>query len=141
MCGGGHFSISQLKSSIACVYHGSHLSSPFSHPSVPAAPSCGGLTSGSFSPQGYVVCPSEQRFMLLFTFLKKNLTKKIMVFLSSCNSVRYHAELLNYIDVPVLDIHVSLPVLDIHVSVPVLDIHVSVPVLDIHVVYQYWISM
>ena len=55
--------------------------------------------------QGYVVCPSEQRFMLLFTFLKKNLTKKIMVFLSSCNSVRYHAELLNYIDVPVLDIH------------------------------------
>ena len=44
--------------------------------------------------------------MLLFTFLKKNLSKKIMVFLSSCNSVRYHAELLNYIDIPVLDIHV-----------------------------------
>jgi ATP-dependent RNA helicase DDX18/HAS1 len=28
-----------------------------------------------------------------------------MVFFSSCNSVKYHAELLNYIDVPVLDIH------------------------------------
>jgi ATP-dependent RNA helicase DDX18/HAS1 len=56
--------------------------------------------------QGYVVCPSEQRFLLLFTFLKKNLKKKIIVFLSSCNSVKYHAELLNYIDIPVLDLHV-----------------------------------
>ena len=57
--------------------------------------------------QGYVVCPSEERFLLLFTFLKKNLKKKVIVFLSSCNSVKYHAELLNYIDIPVLDLHVS----------------------------------
>jgi superfamily II DNA/RNA helicase len=28
-----------------------------------------------------------------------------MVFFSSCNSVKYHAELLNYIDIPVKDIH------------------------------------
>lgn len=35
--------------------------------------------------QGYVVCPSEKRFLLLFTFLKKNAHKKIMVFFSSCN--------------------------------------------------------
>ena len=28
-----------------------------------------------------------------------------MVFFSSCNSVKYHAELLNYIDIPVSDIH------------------------------------
>lgn len=55
--------------------------------------------------QGYVVCPSDRRFLLLFTFLKKNLKKKIIVFLSSCNSVKYHAELLNYIDIPVLDLH------------------------------------
>src|SRR5271170_7904891 len=57
--------------------------------------------------QGYVVCPSEHRFLLLFTFLKKNLKKKVIVFFSSCNSVKYHSELLNYIDVPVLDLHVS----------------------------------
>jgi ATP-dependent RNA helicase DDX18/HAS1 len=56
--------------------------------------------------QGYVVCPSERRFLLLFTFLKKNLKKKVIVFFSSCNSVKYHSELLNYIDVPVLDLHV-----------------------------------
>jgi ATP-dependent RNA helicase DDX18/HAS1 len=55
--------------------------------------------------QGYVTCPSDKRFMLLFTFLKKNKHKKIMVFLSSCNSVKFHAELLNYIDIPVMDIH------------------------------------
>ena len=28
-----------------------------------------------------------------------------MVFFSSCNSVKYHGELLNYIDIPVKDIH------------------------------------
>lgn len=27
------------------------------------------------------------------------------MFFSSCNSVKYHAELLNYIDIPVKDIH------------------------------------
>ena len=66
--------------------------------------------------QGYVVCGSDQRFLLLYTFLKKNYQKKkIMycvfcdsknrVFFSSCNSVQFHAELLNYIDIPVLCIH------------------------------------
>ncbi|KAI7834936.1 ATP-dependent RNA helicase HAS1 [Kickxella alabastrina] len=55
--------------------------------------------------QGYVVCESDKRFLLLFTFLKRNLKKKVIVFFSSCNSVKYHAELLNYIDVPVLDLH------------------------------------
>lgn len=28
---------------------------------------------------GYVLCPAEQRFMLLYTFLKKNIGKKVMV--------------------------------------------------------------
>ncbi|RQM22858.1 hypothetical protein B5M09_005028 [Aphanomyces astaci] len=53
----------------------------------------------------YVVTPSDKRFLLLFTFLKKNLHKKVMVFFSSCNAVKFYGELLNYIDVPVLDIH------------------------------------
>ncbi|XP_063244275.1 probable ATP-dependent RNA helicase pitchoune [Bacillus rossius redtenbacheri] len=55
--------------------------------------------------QGYVVCPSEKRFLLLFTFLKKNRKKKVMVFFSSCMSVKFHHELLNYIDLPVMSIH------------------------------------
>uniref|UniRef100_A0A6B2KZY3 ATP-dependent RNA helicase n=1 Tax=Arcella intermedia TaxID=1963864 RepID=A0A6B2KZY3_9EUKA len=55
--------------------------------------------------QGYVVCDFEKRFQLLFTFLKKNSKKKIIVFFSSCASVKYHSELLNYIDVSVLSLH------------------------------------
>lgn len=55
--------------------------------------------------QGYVVCDSDKRFLLLFTFLKRNAGKKIIVFMNSCNTVKYHAELLNYIDIPVLDLH------------------------------------
>ena len=124
--------------------------------------------------QGYCVVPADKRFLLLFTFLKKNMGKKVgrpaqasrpplqenkhrerrppthpwlplpapsftisrlpahsplapaptrppacpsrrpspplpspplpsqvMVFFSSCNSVKYHSELLNYIDIPV----------------------------------------
>lgn len=58
--------------------------------------------------QGYVICPSEKRFLLLYTFLKKNKEKKMMVFFSSCMSVKYHHELLNYIDTPVISIHVNL---------------------------------
>ncbi|KAJ3086450.1 ATP-dependent RNA helicase [Quaeritorhiza haematococci] len=55
--------------------------------------------------QGYIVCPPENRFLLLFTFLKKNLKKKIIVFLSNCNSVKFYSELLCYIDIPVLGLH------------------------------------
>ena len=55
--------------------------------------------------QGFVVCPSDKRFLLLFTFLKRNAHKKVMVFFSSCNSVKFHSELLNYIDVACTDIH------------------------------------
>lgn len=55
--------------------------------------------------QGYVICDSDKRFLLLFSFLKRNLKKKVIVFFSSCACVKYHAELLNYIDLPVLDLH------------------------------------
>ncbi|KAJ7956562.1 RNA helicase [Quillaja saponaria] len=55
--------------------------------------------------QGYCIIPSEKRFVLLFTFLKKNLSKKVMVFFSSCNSVKFHGELLRFINVDCLDIH------------------------------------
>jgi ATP-dependent RNA helicase DDX18/HAS1 len=55
--------------------------------------------------QGYVICEADKRFLLLFSFLKRNLKKKVIVFFSSCACVKYHAELLNYIDLPVLDLH------------------------------------
>merc|ERR1712192_185825 len=55
--------------------------------------------------QGYVICPSDKRFLLLFTFLKKSRNKKVMVFFSSCMSVKFHHELLNYIDLACMSIH------------------------------------
>ena len=55
--------------------------------------------------QGYVVVEADKRFLLLFSFLKKMAKKKIIVFFSSCNSVKYYSELLQYIDLPVLDLH------------------------------------
>jgi len=58
--------------------------------------------------QGYVVCEADKRFLLLFSFLRRYAKTKIIVFFSSCASVKYHAELLNFIDIPVLDLHVSL---------------------------------
>jgi ATP-dependent RNA helicase DDX18/HAS1 len=58
--------------------------------------------------QGYVVCDSEVRFKLLFSFLRKHQKKKIIVFFSSCNSVNFYSELLNYIDLPVLALHGKL---------------------------------
>ena len=38
--------------------------------------------------QGYVICDSDKRFLLLFSFLKRNLKKKTIVFFSSCNCVK-----------------------------------------------------
>ncbi|KAL2167360.1 hypothetical protein VTG60DRAFT_1393 [Thermothelomyces hinnuleus] len=55
--------------------------------------------------QGYVVVEADKRFLLLFSFLKKMAKKKIIVFFSSCNSVKYYSELLQYIDLQVLDLH------------------------------------
>ena len=55
--------------------------------------------------QAYVVIQPDKKFLLLFTFLKKNAEKKIMVFFSSCNSVKFHHDLLNYVDVKVMHIH------------------------------------
>jgi len=64
-----------------------------------------GLATVAGLEQGYVVCSAAQRFLLLFTFLKKNLKKKVMVFFSACNSVKFHDDLLNYVDIPCKSIH------------------------------------
>ncbi|CAN6577990.1 unnamed protein product [Malus baccata var. baccata] len=55
--------------------------------------------------QGYCVVPSAKRFLLLYSFLTKNTSKKVMVFFSSCNSVKFHSELLRYVNVDCFDIH------------------------------------
>lgn len=58
--------------------------------------------------QGFVVVDQSQKFILLFSFLKKNKTKKIVVFFSTCKAVRFYSELCNFIDLPVLELHGQL---------------------------------
>ncbi|WVZ60900.1 hypothetical protein U9M48_010860 [Paspalum notatum var. saurae] len=55
--------------------------------------------------QGYCVISSEKRFLVLYALLKKKQNKKIMVFFSSCNSVKFHAELLNFLQIECYGIH------------------------------------
>ncbi|TYJ99046.1 DEAD-box ATP-dependent RNA helicase 51-like [Cucumis melo var. makuwa] len=55
--------------------------------------------------QGYCVVPSAKRFIVLYSFLKRSLSKKVMVFFSSCNSVTFHADLLRHIKIDCMDIH------------------------------------
>ncbi|XP_015926180.1 ATP-dependent RNA helicase DDX18 [Parasteatoda tepidariorum] len=55
--------------------------------------------------QGYILCPAEKRLLLLLTFLKKNKKKKVMVFFSTTQSVKFHFELFNYLELPVNSIH------------------------------------
>jgi ATP-dependent RNA helicase DDX18/HAS1 len=57
--------------------------------------------------QGQVVCDSDRKFLLFLTFLRKDMKRKVIVLLSNCNSVEYHAELFKY-DIPILSLHASL---------------------------------
>ncbi len=53
----------------------------------------------------FVTCPEYLRFRFLYTFLKKNLHKKVMIFFSTSTSARFHAELLKRLRVSVLTMH------------------------------------
>lgn len=57
--------------------------------------------------QGFVVVRAADKFRLLLTFLRKQQPrhKKMMVFFSSCNAVKFYSDLLNFIDISVMDIH------------------------------------
>lgn len=58
--------------------------------------------------QGYVVLEQEMKFRILFSFLKRNRSKKIVVFFSTCKAVRFYSELCNFIDLPALELHGQL---------------------------------
>ena len=54
--------------------------------------------------QGYIVVEPNLKFIFLYTFLKKNNSKKIMIFFNSCSEVEFYSLLLNYIGISVLSI-------------------------------------
>ena len=53
----------------------------------------------------FVTCPESLRFKFLYTFLKKNLDKKIMIFFSTTNSAKFHSKLLNHFHITTLLMH------------------------------------
>ena len=55
--------------------------------------------------QGCVVVPYANPFIILYSFVKKHLPKKVMVFFSSCNSVKFHVDILNLIHLNCWSIH------------------------------------
>ncbi|KAJ6234512.1 atp-dependent RNA helicase ddx18 [Anaeramoeba flamelloides] len=55
--------------------------------------------------QGFIVCPQEKKFLILLTFLRRHKRRKIIVFFSTVNSVKYHYELLQYIDHDTMFLH------------------------------------
>ena len=57
------------------------------------------------SPALYMVCPSDKRLLFLFSFLRVNQGKKIVILLSSCLSAQYHYNLFDYKDIPCCCIH------------------------------------
>ena len=54
--------------------------------------------------QGYIKITADKKFLFLFTFIKKNPNKKIIIFFSTCKEVEFFSTLLNYVDCPVLSL-------------------------------------
>jgi hypothetical protein len=53
----------------------------------------------------FVKCPEAIRFHFLYTFLKKNADKKIIVYFSTTQSAKYHSKLLEHFHIPTLCMH------------------------------------
>jgi ATP-dependent RNA helicase DDX18/HAS1 len=53
----------------------------------------------------FVKCPEDLRFLFLYTFLKKNSDKKVIVFFSTTNSLKFHSKLLQHFHIPCLTLH------------------------------------
>ena len=60
--------------------------------------------------QGYIVVNLAKKFLLLFSFLKRNINKdkKIIVFFSTINVTKYYTNLLNYIDLKCFGLYGSM---------------------------------
>ena len=53
----------------------------------------------------FVSCPEHLRFRLVYTFLKKNLDKKVVIFCSTTDSVLFYSKLLRRFKIPVCTMH------------------------------------
>ena len=58
--------------------------------------------------QGFIKLSGDIKFLFLYTFIKKNKSKKIMIFFNSCKEVEFYNDLLNYVGIKVKSIHGDL---------------------------------
>jgi len=56
--------------------------------------------------QGYVMTPSEHRFEVLWTLLAQKAGAKCIVFMSTCNAVKFHERVLVQLGLAVVCLHV-----------------------------------
>lgn len=64
----------------------------------------------SFIQHGYIVIPTNQRFIFLYTLLNQYCNYKIMVVFSSYYSVKFHSDLFNCMNIPVFTLHGQLTI-------------------------------
>ena len=54
---------------------------------------------------GFTVCQIEEKLQLLFSLVKKNYNKKMIVFFSSCNEVKFYSSLFRLLNVEIVELH------------------------------------
>ncbi|KAK7080379.1 ATP-dependent RNA helicase ddx18 [Halocaridina rubra] len=55
--------------------------------------------------QAFVICQTDKKFLILHNFLEQNKKKKIMVFFTTCNAVKFYHGILHALNIKVLHIH------------------------------------
>ena len=54
---------------------------------------------------GFTICQIEEKLLILISLIRKNIKKKIIVFFSSCNEVRFFSCLFKLLKIPVIELH------------------------------------
>lgn len=57
----------------------------------------------------FVSVPSKERLSVLFATLRRNKSRKVIVFCSTCESAKFHSLLFRQIDLPIHEVHSKLP--------------------------------
>lgn len=54
---------------------------------------------------GFTVCQVEEKLQMLFSLVKKNQNKKVIVFFSSCNEVKFYSALFKLLNIQIVELH------------------------------------
>ena len=54
---------------------------------------------------GFTICHIEEKLLLLIMLIKKNLDKKMIIFFSSCNEVKFFSSLFKLLNISVIELH------------------------------------